>query len=140
LHNKTDEVPFTIFLERAEQTVDPGTQQAASFTSYVRLTDESRGIIDEPRVITMNEPLEYRGYKLYQTNYLSLFPDPNGKPVSHSTLTVGRDPGLILKYAGTIMLGLGIFLMFYMRSYMLTGKRRSVADAAAEAKPLPTNS
>jgi hypothetical protein len=134
---KREKLPFTIHLERAEQTVDPGTTQAATYTSYVRLTDEERGIKDEPHVITMNEPLEHRGYKLYQTNYRALMPDPNGRPASHSALTVGRDPGLWLKYAGTAMLGLGIATMFYMRAYFVTGKRRTPTPPAATDSDTP---
>ena len=37
---KEKQLPFEIKLERAEQTVDPGTRAAATYTSFVRLYDK----------------------------------------------------------------------------------------------------
>jgi ResB-like family len=118
---------FEIKLERAEQTVDPGTRAPASYSSYVQLFDPEKGINGERRLITMNEPLEHRGYKFYQSTYNFLSYDASGKPVSLSGFTVGRDPGLWLKYLGSLMLGLGIFCMFYMKAYFFKPRRRPIA-------------
>jgi hypothetical protein len=104
-------------------TADKGTQSAASYTSWVQLTDEEQGIHEKDCMVTMNEPLEHRGYKVYQSTYGSItqtlgITDPsNDRPVSYSGFTVGRDPGLRLKYLGSIMLAAGIACMFYMRAY-----------------------
>src|SRR5262249_4890570 len=123
---------FEIKLLRAEETVDGGTQQPASYTSYVQLSDAGaftaawvpaslRGLTNfmgltsggekiqsQDRVITMNAPLEHRGYKVYQANYQPLQRwDSRGKPVSYSGFAIGRDPGLPFKYAGSTMLALG---------------------------------
>jgi len=120
---RIDKLPFELKLLRAEMTTDKGTQSAASYTSWVQLTDPEKGIFEKDHMITMNEPLEYRGYKVYQSTYGSItqslgITDPaNGRPVSYSGFTVGRDPGLWLKYLGSIMLALGIATMFYMRAY-----------------------
>jgi hypothetical protein len=124
---------FEVKLERAEQTVDPGTGAPATYTSYVQLFDAERGINGERRMITMNEPLEHRGYKLYQSTYqfLKVY-DANGKPVSLSGFTVGHDPGLTLKYLGSLCLGLGIFCMFYMKAYFFKPRRRPAAATATE--------
>jgi hypothetical protein len=150
---KTEELPFTIKLLRAEQTNDPGTQSAASYSSYVQITDSgavipawmprfalpvtnrlgfSSGgeeIIGEDRVITMNEPLNHRGYKVYQSQYEFRTWDNNGRPVSLSGFTVGRDPGKWLKYLGSIMLALGIACMFYMKAYFFKPRSRPAAPA-----------
>jgi hypothetical protein len=142
---------FEIKLLRAEQTVDGGTQQPASYTSYVQLSDAGtftaprvpallqgltnfmgvtsggESIRSQDRVITMNAPLEHRGYKVYQANYQSLQQwDTRGKPVSYSGFTVGRDPGLPFKYAGSTMLALGIACMFYMKAYFFKPRGRTL--------------
>jgi hypothetical protein len=146
---------FEIKLLRAEQTVDGGTQQPASYTSYVQLSDAGaltapwlpawlRGLTNfmgltsggekiqsQDRVITMNAPLEHRGYKVYQANYESLQQwDSRGKPVSYSGFAIGRDPGLPFKYAGSTMLALGIACMFYMKAYFFKPHGRAVQPPA----------
>jgi hypothetical protein len=50
--------------------------------------------------------------------------DENARPVSRSIFTVGRDPGLPLKYLGSTMLALGIVCMFYMRAYFFKPRGR----------------
>jgi hypothetical protein len=121
---QTRDLGFEIKLLRAEQTNDRGTNSAATYTSWVQLTDEREGIRREDRMITMNEPLDHRGYKLYQSGYTLLGIDENGKPVSRSVFTVGRDPGLPLKYLGSTMLALGIVCMFYMKAYFFKPRRK----------------
>jgi hypothetical protein len=120
-------LPFDLKLLRAEQTLDPGTHSPATYTSYVQLSDSEKKINGEDRVITMNEPLEHRGYKVYQSNYQALDWDINSRPVDQSGFTVGRDPGLPLKYAGTFMLAGGIVCMFYMRAYFFKRPGRKTA-------------
>ena len=74
--------------------------------------------------IAMNQPLSAGSYKVYQANYRALI-DPRTRqplldgerPVSLSGLAVARDPGLWLKYAGSIIVVLGIAVMFYMKAY-----------------------
>jgi hypothetical protein len=119
------DLDFEIALLRAEQTTDPGSSQAASQSSFVLLTDPGRDIRAEPRVITLNQPLEHRGYKIYQSGYLSLGRDENAKPINRATLLVRRDPGLWLKYAGSTMLALGVACMFYMRAYFFKLRGRT---------------
>jgi hypothetical protein len=117
---------FEITLLRAEQTSDPGTGQAATYSSFVELTDKRANVFAEPRVITMNQPLDWDGYKLYQSGYTALGMDPDtNRPVNQSVFTVARDPGLWLKYAGSTMLALGIACMFYMKAYFFKPRGRA---------------
>jgi hypothetical protein len=156
-HRLTRPLDFDVKLLRAEQTVDAGTQQPASYTSYVQLTDAGsftadwvpeavRGITNllgltsggdkidgQDRVITMNRPLDHRGYKLYQSGYEFLRWDDRQKPVSYSAFTVARDPGLWLKYLGSTMLAVGIACMFYMKAYFFKPRRRASPAAAANS-------
>jgi hypothetical protein len=150
---KTQPLDFDIKLLRAEQEKDAGTTQAATYTSYVQLNDPGdsggatlpgflRGlantvgmavgspkIVDRDCVITMNHPLDHRGFKLYQSTYRFVTWDSNGKPVSLSGFTIGRDPGLLLKYLGSSMLALGIACMFYMKAYFFKPRRRPAPAA-----------
>jgi hypothetical protein len=127
-------------LLRAEQTNDAGTQSPATYTSFVQLTDDEQHIKDEDHVITMNAPLHHRGYKFYQSGLEPVSIEQGSlKPISKTTLTVSYDPGIYLKYLGQVMLGLGIFTMFYMKAYFFKprGKRAPAAPAAAAANGTP---
>lgn len=138
--DRTAKLPFSLRLIRAEQQTDPGSDRPATYTSFVQVTDPdshgdedttSRGATQpsvENHVITMNEPLDHGGFKFYQSSYQPLRLDEHGRPVSLSGLTVGRDPGLRLKYLGSIMLAVGIACMFYMRAYTVETMRRAFAD------------
>lgn len=149
---------FDLKLLRAEQTTDPGTRQAASYSSYVQVTDAGdfsanwipqairpatnflgltsggERLDGRDEVIWMNHPLHHRGFKLFQASYQRLADrDDSGKPVSMSRFAVARDPGLPLKYIGSTMLALGIACMYYMKAYFFKsrGARRAAAPAPA---------
>jgi hypothetical protein len=131
---------FEIKLLRAEEYVDPGTTTAASYTSYVQLTDPQEGIQAADRVVTMNQPLEHRGYKFFQIGLNPIRwdmlsrPPADLKPINVSVFTVSRDPGLWLKYLGSTMLALGIACMFYMKAYFFKPRgQRSAGSAPAPA-------
>jgi len=95
----------------------------------VRIFDPKNGVNGKLEHITMNQPLEYGGYTFYQS---SLDPtglyDATGKQVNYSGFTVNRDPGIVLKYAGSLMLGLGIAIMFYMKAYFFKPRRRPAVE------------
>jgi hypothetical protein len=157
-HVRTMPLDFEIKLLRAEQTVDAASQQAATFSSYVQVTDDGsfsaewvpqpmRGLsnflgltsggeklIGQDRVITMNQPLDHRGFKVYQSNYMPLGWDDNDKPVSLSGFTIGRDPGLLLKYLGSSMLALGITCMFYMKAYFFKPRGKRSQEAVPSSR------
>lgn len=86
--------------------------------------DERKKLIESSdalatHVITMNEPLDYpdlsgRQLRFFQESYLS--PKVTGGPLA-SIFRVNYDPGRPVKYLGSALVVLGIFLMFYMRAY-----------------------
>ena len=139
---KVKDLGCQLKLERAEQPVDPGTQTAASYTSYVQLTDKELRYQGKTHVITMNQPLQHRGYTFYQLRYLFLGTyDSSGKPVSLSTIQVGYDLGLGFKYAGSIMLALGIACMFYMKGYFFKRQgKKPVSETTVPPSPQPSRS
>ncbi|MBI3312788.1 MAG: cytochrome c biogenesis protein ResB [Candidatus Omnitrophica bacterium] len=89
----------------------PGTSKPASFESDVILIDDMRGTTREAN-ISMNEPLVHRGFRIYQSGYQQ----NQGQP-EVSIFSVGRDPGVPIKYIGTIIMITGIILMFYIRRF-----------------------
>ncbi|MFT3882003.1 MAG: cytochrome c biogenesis protein ResB [Gemmatales bacterium] len=126
--NKLEQLSFALELTRAESQLDPGTNRAATYTSFVKLYDERRDIFGDNHMITMNEPLDYLGYKVYQSRFENFgIDDESGKQLAGSVFTIGRDPGLWLKYLGTGMLGLGIATMFWMKAYFFKPKGRHAA-------------
>ena len=56
---------FQVELKDFMMDTDPGTERPASFKSLVKLKDPMKGI-EREQLIQMNEPLKYRGFKLYQ--------------------------------------------------------------------------
>src|SRR3989338_7596412 len=91
---RTRELGFQIFLKDFMMDKDP-----------------SHGM-EKDHLIQMNEPLKYRGFKAYQSSYRV---EP-GKP-DISIFTVARDPGNPLKYAGAIIMVLGILALFYTKKF-----------------------
>jgi hypothetical protein len=119
------ELDFAVMLLRAEQTTDPGTSMPASQASHVMIVDPT--VAKEPiyGVISLNEPMSHGGFTFYQSSLQIAGRDSQGKPVRRSALVVTRDPGIRLKYAGAMMVGLGIACMFYMRAYFFKPRPRA---------------
>ncbi|MBF0121846.1 MAG: cytochrome c biogenesis protein ResB [Candidatus Omnitrophica bacterium] len=107
LTQKTLSIPFSLTLKEFRKIDYPGTQDAASFESDVVLTDAKRKISLE-RTISMNHPLEYDGYKVFQSSYLS---DP--KAGKGSVFTVAKNPGIPWIYIGSIFACIGALFQFY---------------------------
>jgi hypothetical protein len=101
-------LPFALRLDRFHIGTDPGTRKAASYESMVTVQDKGISVGDSTK-ISMNEPLHYGGYTFYQASY-SL--EAGRPPVS--VFSVNFDPGRWIKYLGSLILVLGISLMFYM--------------------------
>lgn len=107
---KQIDLPFMLHLVKFKVGFDPGTEKAASYASDVFYLDPVKGL-QTPAHISMNEPLHFMGYTVYQASYEA---EPDGKYVS--VFSVGRDPGIWLKYGGAIVLVLGIIFMFWFKN------------------------
>lgn len=103
-------LPFTLHLDKFHIGFDPGTEKPASYASNVTYLDLAKGVT-APAVISMNEPLHWKGYTVYQASYQPL---PGGKYVS--VFSVGKDPGIFLKYGGALVMVSGIIFMFWFRN------------------------
>lgn len=83
-----------------------GTMRAASYQSLVYLSDEDREV-----VISMNEPLQHKGFTFYQASFQE---DAMGKPTA-TVLSVNYDPGRWIKYLGSLLIVFGAVHLFYRR-------------------------
>ena len=115
-------LPFYIFLEKFKIGTDPGTTKAASYESDVIVKDVPNAA-EKKANISMNEPLKYGGYTFYQASYSI----EEGRPPV-SVFSVNFDPGRQIKYWGSLIMILGILVMFYMNphyfSLIFTRKRQ----------------
>lgn len=116
-HPRNQELDFVLTLVRGEQHLEAGSEMPASQTSHLMVFDPEFPDQAISRVITMNQPLAYGGYKFFQSNFQLAGRDPTGRPIRRCALIVTRDPGVRLKYCGAAMVALGIACMFYMRAY-----------------------
>jgi ResB-like family len=108
---------FKLRLTDFQVVKEPGTRTAAEYVSKVVLTDEARGVNERPVTISMNRPLEHRGYKLYQSSFKPMEDDDGNETGQYmSIFQIGYDPGRWLKYGGCLLVVLGTFVQFYMRA------------------------
>lgn len=123
-------LPFAVALQKFKLGLDPGTQNPASYTSEVKVIDLQSGV-QTPYTIFMNHPLHQDGYTLYQASY---FPGTDGRYTS--VFSVGRDPGLLLKYAGALIMVLGIILMFWFKNPAWKKKGTNSNEPDDKADPI----
>ncbi len=99
-------LPFNVSLLRFEKHVYVGTNMAKAYQSDVFLKDGDKQI---RRLITMNHPLRYKGYTLYQASYIE------GLSRNITILAVVKNYGRIFPYISSIIITLGIILCIFQR-------------------------
>jgi hypothetical protein len=122
------QIPLPIALELLDFKVkrNEGSDAPAGFKSTVRVsTAEGEGATGQ---CWMNNPFSYPRawwrswtgltYKMSQASW-------NPENLSQSTIQILRDPGWLLKWIGSLLIVIGIFLMFYVRGF-----RKSTTGAA----------
>jgi hypothetical protein len=125
---------FSLTLDDFDVGFDPGTQTPSSFRSEVRLTDEAEGIKDKPISIFMNNTLDHRGWRFFQSNY-DRYRDPKTRQFTGefvSVFQVAKNPARELIYAGCIVVVLGAFVQFYMRAGIFTDGGKLQQQRAAD--------
>lgn len=106
-------LPFGIFLEKFQIDHYRGTKNPASYSSLVKVVDDDAQ--GESILISMNEPLKYKGFTFYQSSYVPGDPRP-----TTSIFSVNQDPGRALKYLGSLLICLGSILLFGVKSWRLS--------------------
>ena len=97
LGNQTWVLPFNLRLNEFQLDRYPGSMSPSSFASEITLIDEENNV-EKPYRIFMNNILEYKGYRFYQSSYDN---DEKG-----TVLSVNHD------YWGTMVTYFGYFLLF----------------------------
>ncbi len=92
-------LPFEIALTQFKMDKDPGTNNPASYESFVKLFSDGNMTTHH---VFMNNPLKHQGFTFYQASYSQ---DNSGN--YNSTLAVNVDQGRGLKYLGSLMLVIG---------------------------------
>lgn len=95
------ELPFELHLKDFILDRYPGSMSPASYASLVSVEDANESF--DYRIF-MNNVLDYKGYRFYQSSY-----DQDEKG---TILSVNKDPGKIPTYIGYFLLCLGMFLNF----------------------------
>lgn len=102
---KRIDLGFPVKLINFEKKNYQGTMKAMAYQSLVSVPEVPQ------HLISMNEPLKYKGLTFYQASYQE---DEMGRPIA-SVLSVNYDPGRPLKYFGSLIMSIGIILLFYFR-------------------------
>ncbi len=114
------ELPFALKLDDFQLDRYPGSMSPSSYASEVILIDKQEGIEREFRIF-MNNILEYRGFRFFQSSY-----DQDEKG---TVLSVNNDPGTLITYIGYAMLTIGMFLS----PFLIRGRYRKLSDKALKA-------
>ncbi|MBA4066167.1 MAG: ResB protein required for cytochrome C biosynthesis [Isosphaera sp.] len=96
--------PYTIHLVEFRHDKYLGTEKAKNFSSKVVVLDPENGVEREV-VISMNDPLRYRGETFYQGGF-----DP--RTGTTTILQVVRNPGWVLPYVSCVVVTLGMLVHF----------------------------
>ena len=95
--------PFRIALRDFQLERYPGSQSPSSFAAEVTVKD---GALVKDHRIFMNNVLDYRGYRFFQSSY-----DQDEKG---TILSVNHDMlGTIVSYLGYLLLALGMVMVFF---------------------------
>ncbi|MCC6817222.1 MAG: cytochrome c biogenesis protein CcsA [Saprospiraceae bacterium] len=114
------QLPFAIQLRNFKMEKYPGTNNASSYESEVTLLDPSKSIHEDHRIY-MNNILEYRGYRFFQSSY---DPDELG-----TVLSVNHDFwGTWISYLGYGLLTLGLIMIFIVRNSRFTFLRQRIRE------------
>ncbi|PLY16599.1 MAG: cytochrome C biogenesis protein [Sulfurimonas sp.] len=124
--SKRLEIPFEVKLLDFQLDRYPGSMSPASYASEVELIDKEQNI-HMPYRIYMNNILEHRGYRFFQSSY--------DRDEKGTILSVNNDPGTLPSYIGYFLLGLGMFWSLFSRKNRFAALSNR-AKKASEQKAL----
>ena len=113
-------LPFELALTQFKMDKDPGTNNPASYESFVKLFSDGKS---SNHHVFMNNPMKHLGYTFYQASYSQ---DNQGQ--YNTTLAVNVDQGRVLKYLGSLMLVFGAIW-----HYNLNSKNKNKNNPGAKA-------
>jgi len=114
--------PYRVHLLEFRHDKFVGTEIPRNFSSRVRIEDPAHGT-DREAVISMNQPLRYRGDTLYQASFQR---DNRG-----TILQVVRNPGWLLPYLACVLVTVGMLYHFGLRLTKFSRQRQAAVVKAA---------
>lgn len=107
--------PQAIMLARGGALVfEKRQEEVKSYLSTVTVKGPDQ---TKQAVISVNDPLSFQGWVLYQVNY-----DP--KNPRYSGLEAVYDPGVAWVFLGFAIISIGVFFVFYLKKYLIQDPRR----------------
>ncbi len=103
-------IPFSVGLEKFTISKYEGTEQAREYSSSIKITDQSLAWSAE---ITMNEPVRYKGYTLYQASF-----DETSTGTA-TILSVVENKGRIFPYISLVICAFGLIIHLIMRRHYM---------------------
>ena len=97
-------------------------KRAEEVKSYLSTVTVSRPGETKHAVISVNDPLSFAGWTLYQVNY-----DP--KQPNYSGLEAVYDPGVAWVFTGFAVISFGVFFVFYVKKYLIRDPRKKAPQA-----------
>lgn len=120
---KEIQLPFALHLNKFILDRYPGSMSPSSYASDVTLLDSANNV-EEPHTISMNNVLDYKGYRFFQSSY-----DIDEKG---TILSVNHDSwGTMITYIGYFLLGVGFLLTLLnknSRFYVLRQSIKKIRD------------
>lgn len=115
--------PYTVQLLEFRHDKYTGSSKAKNFSSKILIYGSDGKLETErPIVISMNQPLRYKGETFFQSSFLR----DGGNDAAGTVLQVVRNPGWLLPYIACIVVSLGLLAHF---GYMLYRYVRKVVLA-----------
>lgn len=124
---KEIKIPYQITLDRFQMNKNPGTNNPASYESFVQLLDGRAESLVEDHHVFMNNPLKYDDFTFYQSSYF-----PIGNDLYASVFSVNYDPGRFFKYLGSFLIVFGSTL-----HYILNRKKKKYFSSTHTQKARP---
>jgi hypothetical protein len=115
---KTLTLPIGLELRKFEVKRDEGSDSPAGFKSTLRITTGDGGAVIGS--CWMNHPFSFpAGWTHTWTGFTYKISQASWNPdnLNQSSVQILRDPGWLLKWIGSLLIVIGVFMMFYLRPY-----------------------
>jgi hypothetical protein len=132
---KTVSLPVGLELLNFEVKRNEGSDSPAGFKSTLRIV--TAGGDSATGACWMNNPFSYPGvwwrtwtgltYKISQASW-------NPENLGQSTVQILRDPGWLLKWIGSLLVVIGVFMMFYLQPYRKQTEGEPITPAPLKKK------
>ena len=123
-------LPFRVDVDAFNVEYYPGSMRPSNYASEVRVSANDGSTPLVSTTISMNRPLDYMGYRIFQSSYVS---GQGGQPDT-TVFSVAYDPGVPVVYASFVFLILGVAWYVMGDGRRKDGKGRGHGRKSAQDK------